>query len=88
MTRRSRPEPAETIQLSQVVPRKLDWLWRGRIPRGAITQLDGDPDLSKSTILLDLAARGSRLNQSWPDGEPCGGPWRTLLLSAEDRSTA
>jgi len=75
---------AKTVQLSEVVPRKIGWLWKGRIPRATITQLDGDPDLAKSTIVLDLAARISR-GREFPDGQPCeGDPMTTLLLSAED----
>ncbi len=29
--------------LSEVLPQKIEWLWSGRIPLGAITILDGDP---------------------------------------------
>lgn len=33
------------------------WLWSERIPRGAITQLAGDPSSGKSFFIHDLAAR-------------------------------
>ncbi len=45
----------------------LRWLWQGRIPLGAITMLDGDPELGKSLITIDLAARATR-GLPIPDG--------------------
>ena len=32
-------------------PEAIDWLWWGRIPRGMLTMLDGDPGLGKSTLI-------------------------------------
>jgi AAA domain len=75
---------AETLMLSKVTPRALQWFWKSRIPRGAITMHDGDPDLGKSITWIDIAARCSRTAGEFPDREPCGGPKKTLLLSAED----
>lgn len=43
---------AKSVEVS-----KPNWLWQGRIPCGAISILEGDPGVSKSTLLLDLAAR-------------------------------
>jgi hypothetical protein len=45
--------------------------------------LDGDPDLGKSLIALDLCARLST-GRPFPDGRPGPGPTNTLVLSAED----
>jgi hypothetical protein len=64
------------------------WLWRGRIPLGKLTILDGDPGLGKSVLTLDLAARVSAGHclpfdpQTEPgeEREPAG----VVLLSAED----
>src|SRR5262249_58589191 len=39
---------------------RVAWLWGSRIPLGKITLLAGDPGLGKSTVSLDVAARGSR----------------------------
>jgi hypothetical protein len=69
--------------LDTVPPERVSWLWEGRIPLGKLTLLDGDPDLGKSTMSLDLAARVSR-GQSMPDGSPGLGPADVILLSAED----
>ncbi len=40
------------VNLASVTVQPLEWLWRGRIPLGAITILDGDPDQGKSLIPL------------------------------------
>jgi hypothetical protein len=68
-----------------VVPRPVEWLWADRIPRGKITLLDGDPDLGKTTLLLDVGARVST-GRPMP-GEPSGKhrePADVLYVSAED----
>ena len=45
--------------LINVGPEKVSWLWRGYIPRGKLTMLDGDPKVGKSTVMLDVAAHVS-----------------------------
>lgn len=47
------------LLLSEVVPERVDWLWRGRIPKGKLTLMDGDPGEGKSALSGDLAARKS-----------------------------
>lgn len=37
--------------------KRLSWVWPGRIPRGKITLLEGDPGRGKSMITADMAAR-------------------------------
>jgi hypothetical protein len=80
--------PAEAIVLtaSSIKPLPISWLWRHRIPRGAITILDGDPGLGKSTIGANIAARVSRGWEMPPAAGPCEGaePEGVLILSAED----
>src|SRR5262249_30457928 len=49
------------------------WLWGNWIPKGALTLLDGDPGLGKSTMTLDLAARVSRGWRMPPGGGAGGG---------------
>lgn len=53
-------------RLSDVESLPLNWLWPGRIPRGRLTLLAGDPGIGKSLVALDLAARVSRGGR-WPD---------------------
>src|SRR5688572_7336329 len=67
----------------QVVAESVSWLWPGRIPLGKLVLLDGDPDLGKSLISLDLCARLST-GRPFPDGQPGTGPANALVLSAED----
>lgn len=59
------------------------WLWPGRIPRGAVTLIIGDSGRGKSLLTLDIAARVSA-GAPWPDGAPASTPGHVLLLSAED----
>lgn len=74
--------------LSQVPRDEVGWLWPGRIPRGKVTVISGEPDLGKSLLALEIAARVSR-GAAWPDGvEDLGGekvsPGRVILLNADD----
>jgi hypothetical protein len=76
------------ITLADVPASEITWLWPQWIPRGALTILDGDPGLGKSTVTLDLAARitnGWKMPPAWG---PCEGvkSESVLLLNAEDDS--
>jgi hypothetical protein len=71
------------VRMSDVEPERVSWLWEGRIPRGKLTILEGDPKLGKSTVALDLASRVSR-GRKMPDGSPGIGPAGVVLLTAED----
>src|SRR5437667_12607223 len=71
--------------LDQVVSQVVSWLWPDRIPLGKLLILDGDPDLGKSLIALDLCARLST-GRPLPDGQPGPGPANALVLSAEDNA--
>jgi hypothetical protein len=81
------PEPDDVAvirTLADVQAQPVEWLWRPWIPLGAITLLDGDPGLGKSTITIDLAARVSRGWDMPPHSGPAGAPAGVLLLGAED----
>lgn len=73
----------EIVTISDVVPEKVSWLWPGRIPRGKLTVLDGDPGLGKSTITLDLGACIS-MGRPLPDSHESREPEGVVVLSAED----
>lgn len=75
-------EARRGILLSDVEPEKVEWLWDGRIPRGKITVIDGDPGLGKSAFSTDLAARVS-VGRAFPDGCKCPKAG-VVLLNAED----
>jgi hypothetical protein len=68
---------------NQVVAQAVAWLWENRIPLGKLLILDGDPDLGKSLIVLDLCARLST-GRPFPDGREGPGPANALVLSGED----
>ncbi len=81
----------EVTALDQLQPRRVEWLWPGWVPLGKLTFLEGDPDLGKSTLLLDLAAR---VTKGWamPDEAPVIGsedlpvtkPAGVAILACED----
>jgi hypothetical protein len=48
-----------------------------------LTILDGDPGLGKSTLMLDLACRGS-IGGLAPTGEPLGDAFTTIYVTLED----
>jgi hypothetical protein len=68
---------------NEVVSQAVPWLWPEQIPLGKLGILDGDPDLGKSLIALDLCARLST-GRPFPDGRSGIGPANALVLSAED----
>lgn len=73
----------DSVTLCDVVMRSVRWLWPGRIPRGKITLLAGNPGLGKSQITCSLASivTGGGL---WPvDRTECE-PGSVIILSAED----
>lgn len=74
---------AVVTRLSDVTPRRVEWLWPGRLPLGKLVMVDGDPGDGKSTMLTDLAARLS-IGAPFPDGHKVDRPRSTVLLSAED----
>lgn len=69
-------------RLSDVQAEMVSWLWPGRIPRGKLTLIVGDPGVGKSLLTVDLAARISR-GTAFPDDAPapCGD---VIILTAED----
>lgn len=86
---------SETVKPSQSVGRityrraldiqakPISWLWQGRIARGKVSMLAGNPGLGKSQITASMAAIVSTGGR-WPaDGTMCE-VGNTLILSAED----
>lgn len=63
-------------------PEDVNWLWKPRIARGAVTLIAGNPGVGKSTIAVDLAARITT-GAGFPDKSPCP-IGSVLLLTAED----
>jgi RecA-family ATPase len=76
------PDRPIVKSMADVVPEKVSWLWQGWIPFAAMSILDGDPGVGKSTVTVDIAARVSA-GLRMPDGSR-GFHGRVMLLGAED----
>ena len=59
----------KTVRLATVTAEPVRWLWKGHVALGKMNMLDGLPDVGKSTIGTDLAARTTK-GKTMPDGQP------------------
>ena len=75
------PRPVGVL-MSEVQPERVEWLWRGRVPLGKLSILDGDPGLGKSCISVDLVSRVTT-GGVMPDGSP-GIDGGAVIVTAED----
>jgi hypothetical protein len=71
------------VRLADVQRESVEWLWHGRVARGKLTLIDGDPGLGKSLLTLDFA-RPVTTGGAWPDGQSCTVCGSVMLLGAED----
>jgi RecA-family ATPase len=69
--------------LDEIEAEPIRMLWDGVLPLGKLVLVDGDPDVGKSFMSLDLARR-VMLGLEWPDGKPGGEPAGVILVGAED----
>jgi hypothetical protein len=68
--------------MSEVVAEDIRWLYAPYFPRGAVTLIDGDPGLGKSSATVAVVAALSKgRSVPWSSDRPVG---KALLLSAED----
>ncbi|MHB1798194.1 MAG: AAA family ATPase [Vulcanimicrobiaceae bacterium] len=74
--------PLDVVRLADVEPEIIHWLWRGRIARGKVTMVVGDPGDGKSYLTLAVAAAVSCGN-ALPDSEPML-PADCILWNGED----
>jgi hypothetical protein len=75
-----------TRAASMIAMMPVEWLWRYRIARGMLSMFDGDPGLCKSTVIADIAARGSR-GEPLPGDRESHGKWSSILISYEDTAS-
>src|SRR5205823_6260630 len=61
----------------------VSWLWPGRLGKGRVSIFDGDPEIGKSLVTLDLCARLST-GRPFPDGTGGGEPANVVILNGED----
>ncbi len=72
-----------TVSLAEVAPAAVDWFWPSRLAFGTLGLLEGDPELGKSTLTLDLAARLTT-GRPMPGSDYRNAPAQVVLLSSED----
>lgn len=77
----SEPQRLTLVPASTVRPEKVRWVWRDRIPLGALTVAAGPPGLGKSTNTTEISARVSRGQLV---GDLLGVPSNVIVVSAED----
>ena len=70
------------LNLDDVEPEVVEWLWYPYIPKGKLTMIEGDPGLGKSWLTMALASYISRGKALPYQIKPEGGP--VLIMSAED----
>jgi len=75
------------VCLAGVQAEQTEWLWKGRIPLGAVTILDGDPGDGKSSLTYDWAARVST-GRAMPFQDEGLVPVGVVLLQAEDATAS
>ncbi len=66
---------------SAIVPERIRWLWRHRLPLRGLSLIAGEPGLGKSTLTAELAADVTRGRL---DGDLHGKPADVLIATAED----
>jgi hypothetical protein len=70
------------VNLSDVEPEEVTWLWPARVARRKLNLIVGDPDLGKSKVTLDIASCVTT-GQRWPDGGRAA-HGHVVILTAED----
>jgi hypothetical protein len=72
-----------TRRIADIEAEPVSWLWEGRLPRGKVTIIAGDPGLGKSQITASVAAVVTTGGQ-WPVTRDRCEPGDVLFLTAED----
>lgn len=75
------PGPLAITPLSDIQPRRVHWLWQGRLAMGTLGLLAGREGLGKSTLAVDLAAQ---ITRGTLPGEHHGTPKAVLVCATED----
>jgi hypothetical protein len=72
----------EITNMSAVTAKPINWLWPGRVPRGELTLIVGDPGTGKTLVTEDMSVRLID-GRPWPTGE--GAPRGPIVyLTVED----
>jgi DNA polymerase bacteriophage-type len=78
-----KPDGYVLVRASDIVPRRMDWLWQGHILRGSQELLTGVPGGGKSQIHCAFVAYVTT-GKAWPDGANGTPPGNVIMLTAED----
>jgi len=78
-------EKYNLIDLGQVEPKPIDWLWYNKIPSGKLSLLVGDPGAGKSLLSLYMASIITN-GKDWPDvkNPPGKNKGSVIILTNED----
>ena len=79
-------DPASCIayrRVSEIQAKPIRWLWQGRIARGKVSMLAGNPGLGKSQVTVSMAAVVST-GGAWPVDRTRCERGNVIFLSAED----
>ncbi len=69
--------------LADIERQDVRWLWRGRLARGKLAIIDGDPGQGKGFMTLDIAARITK-GRPMPDSNERTKPASVILMTPED----
>lgn len=70
-------------RVSDIQAKPIRWLWKGRVARGKVSMIAGNPGLGKSQVMASMAAIVSTGGQ-WPVDRSTCEPGNVVILSAED----
>jgi putative DNA primase/helicase len=68
---------------ADIAPKKIEWLWPGRLARGKHTCIAGEPGTGKSQLSIAIIAAVTTGGE-WPCGEGHAPLGNVIILSAED----
>ena len=71
------------VKLADIEEKQVEWWWEGRIPRGKLTVIDGDPGLGKSWLTNYLIAQAT-VGNPLPGEAQKRRAHRVLLMSEDD----
>src|SRR5262245_22521148 len=71
------------VKLSEVSEKEIEWLWPGRIPRGFITNILGDPGVGKGVLTAHVISQLTTGRMLPGMKEPIR-PINAIVLSMED----
>jgi putative DNA primase/helicase len=78
------PDGPILVNLGDIPPEQVDWIWKRRIARGKVGLFIGESGAGKTRCTLDISARVTR-GLRWPDADSGTAPkGDVIILSSED----